>query len=181
MRTIVLIGVIGAITASASIALAHNTPQAWTEAKAGRMVVREGALRMPAGERGLLAQELRESVRLYKALLLATSHMENSDIQAVYQTLLARYESALHKVENGLAIAAASCRGTGPAVQRTRFRHFRCAVTSDALEIPTAELEPGDRDLPLVIEGPSRILGPYQATLDVHVTGKSSMAYRQAA
>ena len=60
-----------------------------------------------------------------------------------------------------------------------RFKHFRCAVTSEVLEIPQIEVVYGDQELPTVIEGPSRIIGPLEAQLDVHITGKTSIAYRQ--
>jgi hypothetical protein len=40
-------------------------------------------------------------------------------------------------------------------------------------------LEAGSQ-LPTAIDGPPRIIGPLEAQLDVHVTGRSSMRYAQA-
>jgi hypothetical protein len=48
------------------------------------------------------------------------------------------------------------------------------------LEIPSAEVSWDEgANLPTVVEGPPRIVSPVQARLDVHVTGKSPMTYRQ--
>lgn len=180
MRRFTIIGLVGAFVVSSSTALAHDTKWAWPAWKAKQRVLRDATVRLPAGERVALLQELRESVRLYKALLLATSHSADGDVEGTYKVLLARYTAALYQVENGLDVAAASCRGTGSATEGVRFRHFRCAVTSGTLEIPTATLDYSVRDLPLVIEGPPRIVGPRDAALDIHVTGRSSIAYLQA-
>ena len=66
-------------------------------------------------------------------------------------------------------------------MQGNRFKHFRCSVTSVVLEIPQTELDYGDQELPTVIEGSPRIIGPLEASLDIHVAGKASIAYRQVA
>jgi len=92
-----------------------------------------------------------------------------------------RYRHLLVKVRNGLAIAAASCKGSGVGLQGRRFKHFRCGVTSEVLEIPTPVLDNWDRELPTVTEGPPRIVGPFEAQLEVHVTGKAAIAYLQLA
>ena len=48
------------------------------------------------------------------------------------------------------------------------------------MEIPSVELVGLEKaELPTVIEGPARILGPWRAQLDVRVTGRSVMTYRQ--
>ena len=54
MRCFTLIGLIGVLLASTSIAQAHNTNLAWTEAKASKMVTNEGegqARRRQSGHR----------------------------------------------------------------------------------------------------------------------------------
>lgn len=179
MRRFIIIGLAGALLAVSSVASAHNGRWAWAEWKARQTVVRDASVRLPAAEAAPLARELRESVRLYRGLLLATAHQRDGDVEGVYQSLLARYTKALDQVENGLVLDAAACKGTGTALQSVRYKHYRCAVTSESLEIPTAQLDYGDRDLPLVIEGAPRVVGPLEADLDVHVTGKSSIAFRQ--
>ena len=98
-----------------------------------------------------------------------------------FHQLLERYVRARNQVRDGLGIDAAACSGSGKAVQGNRYRHFRCSVTSVALEIPQTELDFGDQELPRVIERPPRLIGPLEAQLDVHVTGKTSIAYRQVA
>ena len=96
-----------------------------------------------------------------------------------FQRLLGRYVRARNQVRDGLAIDAAACRGSGAAMPGKRFKHFRCAVTTGVLEIPQTEVVYGDQELPTVIEGPPRVIGPLEAELDVHVIGKTSIAYRQ--
>jgi hypothetical protein len=178
MRRYFILGVVGTVLVSTSIALAHNTRYAWTEGKAGKMVVRDATVRLPATERASLEGELKDAVRLYGALYLAAREVEDWNAASIYQSHLVRYQRALVLVQRGVDVAAAACKGSGAAMQGNRFKHFRCAVTSDALEVPTTALDYGDRELPLVIERAPRILGPFQATLSVHVTGKSSMTYR---
>ncbi|HEU0304761.1 MAG TPA: hypothetical protein VFR32_09280 [Gaiellaceae bacterium] len=145
------------------------------------MVARDATVRLPAAERASLEGELRQAVRLFGALHFAAQQVGDRSAEATFQGFLARYRKALAQVQDGPAVDAAACKGTGGAVQGKRFKHFRCGVTSESIEIPQTELDYGDRELPLVIEGPTRILGPYRATLDIHVTGRSSIAYRQAA
>ncbi len=96
-----------------------------------------------------------------------------------FERLLGRYVRARNQVRDGLDIDAAVCRGSGAAMPGKRFKHFRCAVTSEVLEIPQTEVVYGDQELPTVIERPPRVIGPLQAELDVHVIGKTSIAYRQ--
>jgi hypothetical protein len=188
MRSFVLIGLIGVLLASTSIAQAHNTNWAWTESKASKMVAGDATVRLPAAQRATLEAELLQSVRLYSGLLLATSHQENGDVEVVYQLLLNRYRMALNQVRNGIEVDTAACKGSGRAVsgsgraaQINRFKHFRCSVVSGLIEIPVTALASDDRELPLVIEGPPRVIGPVEASLDVHVAGKASIAYRQVA
>ena len=179
MRSFILIGLVGVLLASTSIAQAHNTRWAWTESKAAKMVARDATIRLSASERASLMPELNDAVRLYSALVFAAQQVGDGKATATFQTLLGRYVRARDQVRSGLGIAAASCKGSGAALQGKRFKHFRCAASSAALEIPQTELDYGDQELPTVIEGLPRIIGPLAADLDIHVAGKASIAYRQ--
>ena len=181
MRRLVLIGLIGALVASTSIAQAQNTNWAWTEAKAAKMVMRDGSVRLAAGERASLNAELSEAVRLYGALVFAAQQVGDATAMTAFQAVLARYLSARDQVRNGLQVDAAACKGSGKALQGKRFKQFRCSVTSVVLEIPQTELDYGDRELPVVIESSPRQVGPIEANLEVRVTGKASLAYRRVA
>ena len=181
MRSFILIGLIGALFASTSIAQAHNTRWAWTEAKAAKMVTRDATVKLAVGERASLAAELNDAVRLYGALVFAAQQVGDGSAMATFQAVLARYDRARDQVRNGLGIAAAACKGSGTAMQGKRFKHFRCSVTSAVLEIPQTELDYGDQELPTVIEGSPRIVGPLESQLDVHVAAKASITYRQVA
>ena len=181
MARFFILGLIGTLFASTSIALAHNTRYAWKEAKAGKMVVRDATIRISASERASLMPELNDAVRLYGALVFAAQQVGDGKATATFQALLARYVRARDQVRNGFEIGASVCKGSGAALQGKRYKHFRCTATSEALEIPQAELDYGDQELPLVIEGQPRFIGPLEANLDVHVAGKASIAYRQVA
>ncbi|MET0938629.1 MAG: hypothetical protein ABWY51_05340 [Gaiellaceae bacterium] len=179
MRSFILIGLIGALLASTSIAQAHNTRWAWTESKAAKMVTRDATVKLAVGERASLTAELNDAVRLYGALVFAAQQVGDGSAMATFQGVLARYVSARHQVRSGVEIDAAACKGSGAALQGNRFKHFRCSVTSVVLEIPQTALDYGDQELPAVIEGSPRIIGPLAASLDVHVAGKASIAYRE--
>ncbi|MGH3142720.1 MAG: hypothetical protein ACRDO9_06275 [Gaiellales bacterium] len=181
MRSFTLIGLIGVLLASTSIAQAHNTGFAWTESKAAKFVARDATVRLAVGDRGSLTAELNDAVRLYGALVFAAQQVGDGSAMATFQAVLARYDRARDQVRNGLGIAAAACKGSGAAMQDKRFKHFRCSVISVVLEIPQTELDYGDRELPTVIEGSPRLIGPLESQLDVHVAGKASISYRQVA
>ncbi len=145
------------------------------------MVASDATVRLSAAERTSLATELNHAVRLYGALVFAAQQVGDGSAMATFQAVLARYVGARSQVRNGLGIAAASCKGSGVAMQGKRFKHFRCSVTSVVLEIPQTELDYGDQELPTVIEGSPRLIGPLESQLDVHVAGKASISYRQVA
>jgi hypothetical protein len=179
MRRFFIIGLIGALLASTSIAFAHNTPWAWTQPGAARMVRSDATVQLPRAEKASLESELRQRVRLY--LLLATAEGEVGVPDAVFGELYRQNLHAIRKVRNGLAIVAAACKGSGKAIQANRFKHFRCSATSETIEIPTAEIvppEPGS-ELPTAIDGPPLVVGPLEAQFDIHVTGRSWMRYAQ--
>jgi hypothetical protein len=180
MRRFFTIGLMGALLASTSIALARNTPWAWTPPKAAKVVRSDATVQLPPAEKAFLESELKQAVRLYRLLAIAAGEAGDSD--AVFGELYRQNLLAIRKVRNGLGIVAAACKGAGKATQANRFKHLRCSVTSETIEIPTAVLvppEPGS-ELPTAIDGPPRIVGPFEAQLDIHVTGRSSMRYAQA-
>lgn len=187
MRSFVLIGLIGALFASTSIAQAHNTRSSWTAAKAEALVAYDATVPpLSAAERASLLPEMNRTVRLLGGLRLAAYDLaaENGgdwEVWLTFQQLLERHVRARNQVRDGVAIDAAACKGSGPAIPGKRFKHFRCAVTSAVLEIPQIEVVYGDQELPTVIEGPPRVIGPLEAELEVHVIGKTSIAYRQVA
>ncbi len=67
MRSFVFIGLIGALFASTSIALAHNTRSSWTAAKAETLVAYDATVPpLSAAERASLLPELNRTVRLLR-------------------------------------------------------------------------------------------------------------------
>ena len=179
---------VAVLFASTSMAQAHNTRPSWTAAKAETLVAYDATVpALSAAERASLLPELNRTVRLLGALRLAAYDLAaiaddaDGDWQpwVTFQQLLERFVRARNAVRDGVDIEAAACRGLGTAMPGKRFKHFRCAVTSEVLEIPQIEVEFGDQELPTVIEGPPRIIGPLEAQLDVHVIAKTSIAYRQ--
>ena len=175
----VMLGLVAVLVGSASATQASTARWTWTVSKARDMVTRKATVQVPAPLRASLASELQAGVRLYSALQLAAMEVGDVDALGTYQHLEARYRHSLDTLRNGLQIQAAACTGLGVAVQGNRFARFRCPVTSMPLEIPTVELDFRDRVLPQAVEGPPRVEGPFQGLLDIRVTGKSAIAYRQ--
>ena len=123
MRSFTLIGLIGVLLASASIAQAHNTRWAWTESKAAKMVASNTTSGSPLRRhRWPPAQRRRAVVRRCCLRRAAGGRQEGAgDVPGC----LARYDRARDQVRNGLGIAAAACKGSGAAMQGKRFKHFR--------------------------------------------------------
>jgi hypothetical protein len=164
---------------STSAALASNPSWVWTEPKAERIVARDATVRLQGPDRALEAQ-LRASARLYGGLALAALDMNEPIAAGVFRNLADRFGKALDAVRSGVRINSAACKGSGAAEQGRRFKRFSCAATSRLVEVPSVELVGLEKEeLPTVIEGPRRILGPWRAQLDVRVTGRSVMTYRQ--
>lgn len=179
---------VAVLFASTSMAQAHNTRPSWTAAKAETLVAYDATVpTLSAAERASLLPELNSTVRLLGGLRLAAldlaAYADDADGDwqpwVRFHQLLERFVRARNQVRDGVAISAASCRGLGTAMPGKRYKHFRCAVTSELLEIPQIAVEFGDQELPTVNEGPPHIIGPLEAQLDVHVTGETSIAYRQ--
>ena len=181
MRSFVLIGLIGVLRG-----LDVDRPGSQHELGVDRGQGREdghrdGKVRLAVGERASLNAELNGAVRLYGALVFAAQQVGDGSAMATFQGVLARYVRARDQVRNGLDIDAAACKGSGAALQGKRFKHFRCSATSVVLEIPQTQLDYGDQELPTVIEGSPRVIGPLGASLVVHIAGKAAIAYQQVA
>jgi hypothetical protein len=174
----VMLGVVAALFGSATAVKASGARWTWTESKARQLVTRKATVQVPAPLKASLASELQAAVRLYSGLQMAAMEVGDTEALATFQSLGVRYRRALETVRNGLQIETAACTGLGVAVQRNRFSRFRCVVTSVPFEIPSVELDYGAGELPDANEGEPRIEGPFQGLLDVRVTGKWTLAYR---
>jgi len=171
--------VAGIFLASTSIALAHDTRVTWTESKAEKIVTRDATVLLPSLERTALESELRTAVVQYLTLEQTAAEEGYEQRASLLHNLRYRSSTALRKVRTGLRIDAVECTGAEAAVAGDRFTHFRCEVTSEVLEIPSAAVTWEEGRITAVVEGDPRIEGPFQARLDVHVTGRSTIAYRQ--
>jgi hypothetical protein len=173
--------VAGIFLASTSIAVAADIRVSWTESKAEKIVTRDATVRLPAQERASLESELRAAVVRYRLLEETAAEQEGSYGQRASRihNLRYRFSTALKQVQRGVAIKEAACDGTGAASGGKRFTHFRCAVTSEELEIPSAEVVWENDRITAVIESEPRIEGPFEARLDVRITGKSTISHRQ--
>ena len=116
MRSFTLIGLIGVLLASTSIAQAHNTRWAWTESKAAKMVARDATVKLAVGERASLTAELNDAVRLYGAPRLRRAaggrQGGDGDVPVRPGPVSSR---ARDQVRSGLGIDAAACKGSGTA------------------------------------------------------------------
>jgi hypothetical protein len=195
---VVLLASVGALVASAAVALAHNTPYWWTVAKA-RVMLQEGTnVALPADQRAELDAELAAWLARFRPLLLTaqTGAQIGQDPRAArlaqtYSSYIDRLKKMRVTVNSGLSIDSAKCVGQGKAlVGRSntekpgpvvkQYKHFRCNAGSYVLEIPTIELDPSiDPSLPEVVEGRRKLVGPFQAVFSVHVTGNSRMTSQQ--
>lgn len=171
----------GVFLASASVALAHNTKFSWTTAKAQVIVTNDVSLAIPSPQKAELEGSLRAKLALFQSLQL-TAQQERGDWMAAgrYGNYVTRFRDALAKVQGGLAVDSAACVGLGKAVKKNRFKHFRCSVTSVAIEVPTAEVLPAaPGQNPEVVDGTPIVVGPFKAVLSVHITGKSSISSKK--
>jgi hypothetical protein len=184
----VLLSVLGAALAATAVA---QSGAIWTTQKAEKVVVQSTLVQLPASQRAALEQELLSRARLFWALWLGAMDMGDphagvyydpaARLQAgVYYNLASRFSSALRSVRDGLTTEQARCAGAGRASSEGRFARFRCSVTSESLDIPSVTLLPAaDDELPAVVQDGSRIVGPMHARLSVHVSGQSTIGYRQ--
>jgi hypothetical protein len=179
MRNRFTLGIAAIVFGSTSLALAHSTSWAWSEQKAEQIVARDARVKLERSQRVQLENELLASVRLYNGLALAAAETQTSGTP--FGVLASRFSQALAAVRSGPKVDFADCRGSGKIATGRRFSRFSCAVTSQALEIPSAELVYSEgAELPTVIEGSPRMLGPWKGRLDVRVVGRSAMRYAQA-
>lgn len=179
MRRTVIPIVAAIVLVSTSAALAHNTPWTWKPSRATQMVVSEVTLRLPPSERAALEAEIREARSTYVLAEMIATEEGDWFAAGMYHNLVYRLTNALGKVQAGLGVDKARCTGVGRAL-KARYKHFRCSVTSQYVEIPTVARIDRDGDRQIVVEGPPRLVGPLKAQLDVHVTGKAAIAYRRS-
>jgi hypothetical protein len=164
----------------AADALAHQGSPAWSEQKASRVVLREAAVRLPPNMSARIEEGLWNQVQQYRQLEQVASDEGDQHAAARFHNFRYRLSTALKKVVEGLSIADSACTGTGAGAGANRFKHFRCAVTSEVLRIPSAELSYADDDaLPVMVETSPRTFGPYRAQLFVHAAADSTVTYRQ--
>lgn len=152
----------------------------WTEAKAARVVVKDARVQLAPSEQSALEQELRGAMLLYQLLVVDAESVGDMQAAARYNSLASRYSTAWWNVRVGLGVANAECRGSSQSAKGGRFNRFLCSATSESLDIPSVTLVPApDGEMPAVVEGEARTLGPVQARLSVRVTGRSTIGYRQ--
>ena len=173
---------VGALGASAAVAIAHSTPFAWTASKARVVLQEEVVISLPNAEKEALDAELEATLDKFRLLLLtAQSDPDDWLIAGTYDNYVKRFQKAQDSVSEGLSIDTVKCAGQGKALKGKRYRHFRCDTTSYVLEIPSFELKPGaDPFLPDVVDLPARRIGPLAAVFSVHVMGKSRMLSQRA-
>ena len=171
--------VVGLFFASTSIALAQATSIAWTETKAEKIVTRDATVRLASAERSALESELRAAVIRYSTLEHSALESRDERLASRLHSLRNRYSTALRKVQTGLRIDALECAGVATAIAGDRFRRFRCGATSEVLEIPVAEVTWDPERIISVVESQPRVEGPFDARLNVRITGKSTIAYQQ--
>lgn len=177
MRSFITLGVFGIALASTSMALAHSTPWSWKPARAAQMVMSDVAVQLPASERAALEAEIRSARSKYVLEEMIANDEGDWFAAGMYANLISRLTKALDKIEKGFGVDSARCTGLGRAA-KGRYKHFRCSVTSQVVEIPTVASIEREGDKQFVVEGPPRVVGPFQAEFDVHVRGKSSLSYR---
>jgi hypothetical protein len=179
---LVILGVVLAVGATASVAIAHNTPYSWTVARAQLLLPDSTNIALPQEQKQSLNAELTAWLDRFRPLLLtAEADPDQWRLAQTYKTYIERLTKARNAVNAGLSIDTAKCVGQGKALKGKRYKHFRCDATSYVLEIPSIELVPGvDPSLPEVVEGPRTLIGPLQAVFTVHVMGKTRMLSQRA-
>lgn len=158
---------------------AHVGAPGWTAERTSRVVARNATVRMPAQERAALRAELLELIPRFRILENTAWDLGDHQVAGRAHNYRYRYSTALKRVEDGLGIDDATCRGVGTASGR-RFAHFECNAVSERLEVPVVDVVYGDENgVPTFFERPPQLFGPYEARLFVHTTRRSSIAYRQ--
>jgi len=174
----IAVGVAVAVSAI-PVAVAHRTAWASTVPKAERVVRRDATILLPPDVRASLADEFAPTETRFRDLEHLAWEVRDDQAAARFHNFRYRLSTALNKVQGGLSIVAATCRGRGAVSTGRRSKHFSCVVQSEVVEIPLAEVTwPESASIPTVAEVPPRLIGPVRARLFVHVTGKSSIAYR---
>ena len=140
---LVILVVLGALAASAAVALAHSTPFAWTASKARVVLQEEATIVLPDAERVALDAELEALLDKLRLLeLTAGSAPEDRPVLATYTNYIKRFRKAQNTVNAGLSIDTVKCAGQGKALTGKRYKHFRCPTSSYVLEIRTSSSSP---------------------------------------
>jgi hypothetical protein len=168
----------GVCLVAASGAAAHPGAPSWSSKKTERNVVRDATVSLSAASREALQQELLVLIPRFRTLENLAWDVGDHQAASRIHNIRYRYSTALGKVRAGLRITSADCDGTG-AGRGGRFTHFRCSSVSEVLAVPTVEVVYGDGDVPDVEERKPRTHGPLAVDLEVHVTRRSSITYRQ--
>jgi hypothetical protein len=179
MRHFMFLSLIGIVLASASTAVAHNGTWAWSTSRAAQMVIADGTVQLPSAERASLEEEIRSARSAYLLAEMIASEEGDWFAAGMYHNLVYRLTKARDKILSGLGVDKARCNGVGRA-SKGRFKHFRCSVRSQFVEIPTVARIEREGDRQIVVEGPPRVVA-LDAQFDVHITGKASIVCRQVA
>jgi hypothetical protein len=182
-RSLLTIVISTAALAGSAVALAHNTPYAWTVSRAQVMLQDSANIALPEAGRDALDAELTALINKFGPLQLTAQaeyarldDPKYAELAQTYGTYIYRFKEARANLARGLSIDSVKCAGQGKALKGKHYKNFLCSATSYVLEIPNVELVPGfDPLLPEVVEGPRRVIGPLAASFKVHVMGKSRM------
>ena len=160
------------------MALAHTTSWAWSEQRAEQIVAPGRTIKLQRSERMKLKAQTLASVRASTGgLALAAAETQTSGTRSASSS---RFSKALAAVRSGskmmLRLPRLRKGNNGTALRAASD----CAVASRALEIPSVKASSEGAELPTVIEGSPRVLGPWKGRLDVRVVGRSAMRYAQA-
>ena len=172
MRVRMLVAVIVVLAASATAAYGHVTKYAWTKGKAQVMLPDSATIALPPEVAGPLEAEINALLAQFNLLELQAQDRNDWLATGTYANYKKRLSEARDRLQKGLSIDSASCKGLGKALTGKRYKHFTCDAMSYVLEVPAVELRGGEGGaLPQVVEGPLRRLGPYAAAFTLHVTG----------
>jgi hypothetical protein len=131
LRLLVLLALGGALAAllSAQAAQAHKTNWSWTESYAEARVIKTVRYPAPSYEKEETQDVYNEAKARYEAAV-----RESQACQCGYDEVsraidpYSQAEENLIEARRGHPVVDATCIGSGPAVNRIRFRHFRCVV-----------------------------------------------------
>ena len=143
--TLVILVSVGALAASAAVALAHSTPFAWTASKARVTLQDESTIALPQDQREALDAELEALLDEVQACSCSQRSRTQDQWRArrTYDNYLKRFKKAQDDGERRPVDRLPEVRRPGQGAQGKRYKHFRCDTNSYVLEIPNIELKPG--------------------------------------